>query len=119
MGDRMAMQKAIDMLSEVKESIMNAYEIKSGLERKQISKMMDAETWLNAKKAVELGFADSILFDESEEETEDKLPAAMIYTPLTVTNSLVQKLSPHCHTPVGEKKVKAADLEQRLNLLIH
>lgn len=119
MGDRMAMQKAIDMLNEVKESIMNAYEIKSGLERKQISKMMDAETWLNAKKAVELGFADSILFDENDDEDAGGEPAAMLYTPMTVTNSLVQKLSPHCHAPVGEKKVKAADLEQRLHLLIH
>lgn len=29
-GDTEEMQKAIDMLNEVKESIMNAYEIKSG-----------------------------------------------------------------------------------------
>ncbi len=114
MGDRSAMQKAIDMLNEVKESIMNAYEIKSGLERKQISKMMDAETWLNAKKAVELGFADSILFDD--EKDDDSEPAAMLYTPMTVTNSLVQKLKPH---QLQEHKVKAADLEKRLHLLIH
>jgi ATP-dependent Clp protease protease subunit len=44
-GDTEEMQKAIDMLSEVKESIMNAYEIKSGLSRAKISKLMDAETW--------------------------------------------------------------------------
>ena len=58
-GDSKEMQKAIDMLAEVKESIVNAYEIKTGLSRNKISRLMDAETWFNAKKAVELGFAAS------------------------------------------------------------
>ena len=60
MGDTEAMKKAIGMLNEVKESIINAYELKSGMDRAKISKMMDSETWLNAKKAVELGFADEV-----------------------------------------------------------
>ena len=53
-GDKAEMEKTIGMLSEVKESIINAYEIKSGLARTKISHMMDDETWLNARKAVEL-----------------------------------------------------------------
>ena len=57
------MEKAIDMLDEVKESIINAYELKSSQPRKTLSKMMDEETWMNAKKAVELGFADRLLED--------------------------------------------------------
>ena len=52
MGDTAEMQKAIEMLSEVKESIMNAYEIKTGMSRAKISHLMDAETWMNANKAV-------------------------------------------------------------------
>ena len=51
-GDKAEMQKAIHMLAEVKESIMNAYEIKTGLNRAKLSSMMDAETWMNAHKAV-------------------------------------------------------------------
>ena len=62
-GDHADMEKAIDMLSEVKESIINAYEIKTSLPRKQLAKMMDDTTWMNAKKAMELGFADDILTD--------------------------------------------------------
>ena len=50
------MKKAIDMLSEVKESIINAYELKTGLSRAKLSHMMDSETWMNAQKALELGF---------------------------------------------------------------
>lgn len=63
-GDHADMEKAIDMLNEVKESIINAYEIKTSLPRKQLSKMMDETTWMNAKKAAELGFIDGILEDE-------------------------------------------------------
>ena len=35
-GDSAEMQKAIEMLTEVKESIINAYEIKTGLDRKSV-----------------------------------------------------------------------------------
>ncbi|MBQ3385819.1 MAG: Clp protease ClpP, partial [Eggerthellaceae bacterium] len=57
MGNARDMEKAITTLNEVKESIINAYAFKTGLTRNRISKLMSDETWLNAKKAVELGFA--------------------------------------------------------------
>lgn len=63
-GDHEDMQKAIEMLAEVKESIINAYEIKTKQSRAKLSHLMDAETWMNANKAIELGFADDILTDE-------------------------------------------------------
>ena len=62
-GDHNQMEKAIEMLKEVKESIINAYEIKTGLDRKEISKLMESETWMNAKKAIEMGFADGEIVD--------------------------------------------------------
>ena len=74
-GDAGEMQKAKDMLDEVKESIINAYQLKTGMSRAKISHLMDSETWMNAYKAVELGFADDILFknakEDDEEETEE------------------------------------------------
>jgi len=73
-GDSEEMQKAISMLSEVKESIINAYEIKTGQSRTKLSHFMDAETWLNANKAIELGFADDLLEDVKKRvQTEDHL----------------------------------------------
>ena len=60
-GNTAEMQKAIAMLDEVKESIVNAYEIKTGMSRAKISHLMDAETWMDANSAVEMGFADEIL----------------------------------------------------------
>lgn len=70
MGNAKDMEKAITTLNEVKESIINAYAAKTGLSRSKISKLMSDETWMNAKKAVELGFADEILFDEKKPEPE-------------------------------------------------
>ena len=72
MGDKTEMQKAIEMLDSVKESIINAYEIKSGLSRAKISHLMDDETWMDARKAVELGFADDILSRPSLEDKPDE-----------------------------------------------
>lgn len=66
MGDHTDMEKAIAMLDSVKESIINAYEIKTGISRKELSAMMDSETWMDANKAVELGFADGILERETQ-----------------------------------------------------
>lgn len=116
-GDSSEMKKAIDMLDEVKESIMNAYEIKTGLSRSRISHLMDAESWFNAKKAVELGFADKLLFSkeelEGEEEKELEMEAVM-FSRKAVTNSLMSKL-----IPKPEKKTPIEQLEKRLSLLVH
>ncbi|OLR55052.1 peptidase [Hornefia porci] len=109
-GDSSEMKRAVAMLDEVKESIMNAYEIKTGMSRTRLSNLMDAESWFNASKAVELGFADKILFEDEEQ----KQPEAMMFSRAAVTNSLLSKLIP-------EKKTGTpiAQLEKRLNLIAH
>lgn len=126
-GNKEAMQKAIELLDEVKESIINAYEEKSGLSRSKIARMMDEETWLNAKKAQSLGLVDGILFAGSapqpkpEEEPEEDTPdedkpkedtlTAMSYSRTATMQSLMQKVSAeHKGTPVDQ-------LMSRLNLL--
>ena len=69
-GNADDMQKAAAMLDEVKDSIINAYELKTGLSRAKLAHLMDDETWMNAVKAVELGFADGILYRDSDKEDE-------------------------------------------------
>lgn len=113
-GDSKEMQKAGEMLDEVKESIMNAYEIKTGMGRARISHLMDAESWFNAKKAVELGFADGILH-EGEDAVGGAEPEGMMFSRMAVTNSLLSKLIPERK----EKKVPVEQLEKRLQLLSH
>ena len=110
-GDHAEMQKAIDMLAEVKESIINAYVIKTGLSRSKLSRLMDAETWMDANKAVELGFADDIVTraetkpntdseeededDESTEEKEKKPTDSMLFSRKAINNALMNKLEKH------------------------
>lgn len=96
MGNRDDMKQAIAVLDEVKESIMNAYEIKSGLSREKISHLMDSETWMNARKAVELGFADGIIGqdDKTSEATTDSMPAYDFSSHLMeqrIANQLIEK----------------------------
>lgn len=126
-GDSEEMKKAVKMLDEVKESIMNAYEIKTGLARDKISKLMDAESWFNAKKAVELGFADKILFSDGQGDVtndagegivvSDEMSAPVMFSRQAVMNSMLSKLIPP-KKPV-EKRTPVDQLEKRLSLLSH
>jgi len=145
MGNRADMEKAIDLLDEIKEGIINAYEEKSGLSRAKIAHMMDEDTWLNAKKALNLGFVDGILFaknepqkkpeSEPEEEPEQDTPeedtpnekedepekkeqnlTAMSYSSAKTMDSLMQKLSA-LYKP--QKGAPIDQLEKRLKLLKH
>ena len=121
-GDHAEMQKAIDMLAEVKESIINAYVLKTGLSRPKLSHLMDAETWMDANKAVELGFADEIMTRAKaepqkepeegegdtggEEEEEKKLPpstSSMLFSRRAANNALLNKLA----AKYGGEKPKA------------
>ena len=90
-GDTSEMQKAIDMLSEIKESIINAYEIKTGMSRAKISHLMDAETWMDAGKAKELGFIDEIIH---RDVATDAIPLEnVMYSESVVNRKLWNKLA--------------------------
>lgn len=103
-GDHSEMQKAIDMLSEVKESIINAYVLKTGLSRSKLSHLMDAETWMDANKAIELGFADDIM-TRTQKESEDKkllsTQASMLYSRNAMQSVLLNKIEKHYKNPAA------------------
>ncbi len=95
-GDHNEMQKAIDMLAEVKESIINAYQLKTGLSRAKLSRLMEEETWMNAHKAVELGFADGIfgkVQTDTDNEEEQSSATSFLFSRKTVNSNLLNKLS--------------------------
>ena len=117
-GNKGEMEKAISMLDEVKESIINAYEIKTGLSRAKLSHLMDSETWMDANKAVELGFADDIL--KRSETTDVEVPqVSMMYSKAQVVNSLMDKLATKCKIENKETNIgiKADSLMERLFLM--
>ena len=120
-GDSTEMQKAIEMLGSVKDSIINAYEIKTGLSRAKLSHLMDAETWMDATKAVELGFADGILKRPGEAEDQETPTVSMLYSKANVVNSLMDKIAHKCaidpKPAEPTNKQRADDLLDRLNLI--
>ncbi|RJX22348.1 MAG: Clp protease ClpP [Ammonifex sp.] len=114
-GDSEEMKKAMRMLDEVKESIINAYEIKTGMSRIKLSHLMDAETWLNANKAVEYGFADDILFKDSIPVPDTFSQDSFIFSRRAVTNALLTKINRS--NPPEKVGKPIADLDKRLELL--
>ena len=119
MGDKKVMQQAIDMLDEIKESIINAYELKTGQSRTKIAHMMDAETWFNAKKAVELGFADDILYAGDSDKKD--VPEAVLFGRLTVVNSFLGKFNiiDKPADPEPDNRVDVKLFKERLEKISH
>lgn len=89
-GDHAEFSKAIEMLDEVKESIINAYVIRTGLSRTKLAHLMDSETWMNANKAIELGFADDMIRDGKSDGTPE---TAVMFSRKAVNNALVNKVT--------------------------
>lgn len=113
-GDHREMETAKRWLNEFKDAIVNAYELKTGLSREKISELMDEETPMSAKKAVELGFADGMLY---ERET----PVATAFTPQRfvalqgfVAKMQVQKTQKPCLDEAGDDVIRYAELRGRL-----
>ena len=112
-GDHAEMEKAIEMLDGVKDSIINAYTLKTGMSRAKLSRLMDAETWMDATKAVELGFADDIITknefpikEESEEDDSKKSTEkdvntsnSVLFSRKAVNSALFNKLEEHYKKP--------------------
>ena len=121
MGDAAEMQKAIAMLDEVKESIINAYEIKTGMSRAKLSHLMDAETWMDAHTAVDLGFADEIMTRPEVTGAENHVTGPMLFSRAAVTNHLMDKLAAKCRIEKKPTQPERSvdDLMERLNLMKH
>ena len=121
MGDAAEMQKAIAMLDEVKESIINAYEIKTGMSRAKLSHLMDAETWMDAHTAVDLGFADEIMTRPKVTGAENHVTGPMLFSRAAVTNHLMDKLAAKCRIEKKPTQPERSvdDLMERLNLMKH
>ena len=83
-GEAKDMRHAAEVLDEVKETIVNAYQLKTGKTRDDISKMMDEETWMSPKKAISEGFIDGILYDEQQEPVIEN---SFMFSRMSIQNS--------------------------------
>lgn len=119
-GDHNDMQRALDTLNEVKESIINAYQTKTHLSRKELSDLMEHETWMNANMALEKGFVDKISGESSAKSSFFSTKSM----DNTVLNKIVAKFegekpepSKEQEKPVTDEGTKASDLMARLDVI--
>lgn len=89
--------------------------------RTKISHLMDAETWMDANSAIELGFADEIMkrsSNQEEEEKEGQEKGVMLFSQVAVTNSLMDKVAKKCHIEKNETHERSvSDLMERLDII--
>ncbi|HBD01634.1 MAG TPA: peptidase [Lachnoclostridium sp.] len=64
-GNHKAMEHQSEVLKMADESIVNAYVDKTGMSKEELLSMMDKETWLSAQQAVDYGFVDKVMFQDS------------------------------------------------------
>jgi ATP-dependent Clp protease, protease subunit len=89
-GEAKDMRHVADILDEIKDTIINAYQLKTGLSRNKISRMMDDETWMSANVAVKEGFADGILYQDQPLDVANM--NAVAFNRLAIVNSASQSI---------------------------
>jgi ATP-dependent Clp endopeptidase proteolytic subunit ClpP len=87
-GEAKDMRHAADVLDEVKNTIINAYQLKTKKSHKKISEMMDEETFMSAKKAAKEGFVDKILYTSSDDGVDDPIENNFMFSRLSIQNSM-------------------------------
>lgn len=70
-GTKTEMRKEANVLDELEEGIIDIYMTKSKVSREEIREKVDSETWLGAKKALEIGFATKV--EGTTEEDDDNV----------------------------------------------
>lgn len=104
-GDMHELRKTADVLDEVKETIINAYTLKTGLSRDVISGMMDDETYMSATTAVKNNFADETLYQD-ESKFVDEVANNFNFNRLAIVNNANESVKKAVQMFSEEKKTK-------------
>lgn len=70
MGNRKDMEESAAVLEKFDSAMADVYVERSGMEKEEIEEMMDAETWLSATDAIDMGLADSVV--EGDDVVKEK-----------------------------------------------
>lgn len=105
-GESDDLKKAADLLAKMREEMLDIYEARTGLARDKITALMDAETWMTAEEAVELGFADVVDSDEAKARMELQAVARLSATAKNLPESL-RALANQGKSKMTEEEMKA------------
>lgn len=110
---------ALQSLNSMDQAYVDLYSQRTGLDKQEIYRMMCATTWMNAKQAVEKGFADSIMFEN------DQAPAVVNAYGIPVLNStVIRRIKSLIHgrksdddsKPIDQKKEDKGKEQDKKNL---
>lgn len=83
---------AMQSLDSMDQAYVDLYSKRTGLDKQEVYRMMCETTWMNAKQAVDKGFADSIMFEN------DQAPAVVnAYGIPVLSNSAIRKIKELIH----------------------
>lgn len=113
-GDMHTLRKTADVLDVVKDTIMNAYTLKTGKTKDEISEMMDVETYMSATVAQKEGFADGVLFTDESSDINN-----MVYNRAQIMNSARNSIDKFLELrkkfeteDTGSEKAKAIEIQK-------
>lgn len=116
-GDKNDLKKSVEVLEKIEKSVINIYAEKTGLDEKEISKMLENETWMTAEEAVEKGFADEV--DSSIEVTNSITDKVVMFngisSPISLFKNAPEKILNKL-THVGNKNSNLTNEEEQMNL---
>lgn len=106
-GNSDDLSSALNALDSLDQSFVDLYSQKTGLDKQEVYRLMCNTTWMNAKEAVDKGFADEIMFQN------DKKPALVNADgSLSVKPDTINKIKNLLHGKSTENVVK---LQENLN----
>ena len=79
-------EKMAEELKVIKQSIVNTYAMKTGRAEDEISAFMSQEKWWTGDEAVENGFCDEIMFEESKTVVENAARIVVNSTPIDISH---------------------------------
>lgn len=118
-------EKMAQELKVIKQSIINAYSVKTGKTADEISDFMSDETWWTGDEAVENGFCDEVMFEEAQTIVENASRIIVNSVPIDIGNfqtvpkmllnsstakgSLQNGIQPESKTKKEEEKMEPKD----------
>lgn len=105
--------KLSEELAVIKQSIINGYCLKTGKDEAEISALMDKETWLDGKQAVDSGFCDEIMFADVQTEVENASRVVVNSVPLDISKFVnIPKSLLNCRKSGGFTNTKTPNTEK-------
>ena len=103
-GEAADLEKAAESLRKTKENLIDIYEARTGLTREEIATMMDEETWLTAREALEKGFCTSV--DESLQMVACRKGTDLIVNGLPMSMEVLKGLPVDKYEEKGEEPME-------------